>query len=259
MVIHPNKFSRFILIFWLQLIVITIQSQTVNISVKATLPSVLNESSGLETINRNNIWSHNDSGGEPKLYNFDSTGTLLRTLKILNVPNIDWEDLTRDSVGNFYIGDFGNNLNDRQDLKIYKIPAPSNITGDSVIPQEINFTYSNQFAFPPANPLKNFDMEAMIAFHDSLYLFSKDRSDPYSGYTKLYKLPKVPGTYVAELIDSFYTGPGPFISYSITSADISPDRSKLILLGYSKCWLFQILVGTISFQVLFNNLIFQEV
>lgn len=223
-------------------------SQTISIVEKASLPTILIQSSGIEVVNKNYIWSHNDSSGNPELYSFDSTGTLLRTLKILNATNIDWEDMAQDVSGNFYIGDFGNNTHNRQDLKIYIIPDPATILVDSVIPQVINYTYSDQFAFPPADSLKNFDAEAMIAFQDSLYIFSKDWSNPYSGYTKLYKLPSAPGPYVAELIDSFYTGPGPTIPYSITSADISPDNTRLILLGYNKCWLFTNFTGNDFFS-----------
>ncbi|MES2397803.1 MAG: T9SS type A sorting domain-containing protein [Bacteroidota bacterium] len=223
-------------------------SQTISIVEKAPLPVMLIQSSGIEVVNKNYIWSHNDSSGNPELYSFDSTGILLRTLKILNATNIDWEDMAQDALGNFYIGDFGNNTHNRQDLKIYIIPDPATILVDSVIPQVINYSYSDQFAFPPPDSLKNFDAEAMIAYQDSLYIFSKDWSNPYSGYTKLYKLPSAPGTYVAELIDSFYTGPGPTIPYSITSADISPDNTRLILLGYNKCWLFTNFTGNDFFS-----------
>lgn len=225
-----------------------VNAQSISLPVKATLPSVLDESSGLEVTDRNSIWSHNDSGNDPKLYNFDSTGTLLRTLTISNTSNIDWEDIAKDTAGNFYIGDIGNNNNDRQDLKIYIIPPPATIIGDSVNPQVINYTYSNQYSFPPADSLKNFDAESLIAFNDSLYIFSKDRSDPYSGYTKLYRLPNTAGTYVAQLVDSFYTGPGPQQVYSITSADISPNQSRLILLANNRCWIFSDFTGADFFS-----------
>ncbi len=248
MISHSIKLPKQAVLIVSQFIVMMSHSQTLSISVKASLPSILTESSGIEISNRNSIWSHNDGGGNCELYNFDSTGTMLRTLKILNSTNIDWEDLAKDAAGNFYIGDFGNNNNTRQDLKIYVIPNPENIIGDSIIPQVINYSYSDQYAFPPPNSIKNFDMEAMLAYGDSLYLFSKDWSSPYSGYTKLYKLPLIAGTYVAELIDSFYTGPGSPIVSSVTSADISSDNSKIILLGYNKCWLFSNFIGNDFFS-----------
>lgn len=225
-----------------------VKAQSVSLLVKATLPSVLDESSGLEATNKNSIWSHNDSSGDPKLYNFDSTGTLLRTLTILNTSNIDWEDIAKDTAGNFYIGDIGNNNNDRQDLKIYIIPSPTTIIDDTISPQVISYTYSDQYSFPPADSLKNFDAEALIAFNDSLYIFSKDRSDPYSGYTKLYRLPNTAGTYIAQLVDSFYTGPGPLQVYSITAAGISPNQSRVVLLGNNRCWIFSDFLGADFFS-----------
>ena len=94
-------------------------SQSLNESVINNLPSVLNESSGLERDDQGTFWSHNDSGGEPELYHFSESGTLLHTVKISNVENIDWEDITLASNGRMFIGDFGNNSNDREDLKIY--------------------------------------------------------------------------------------------------------------------------------------------
>lgn len=213
-------------------------SQTVTPLVKAILPSVLDESSGIEITNRNRIWSHNDSGGADELYEFDSTGVLIRTLNINNSNNHDWEDLAQDITGNFYIGDFGNNNNDRTNLKIYKINNLEQVVGSSVNAQSISFTYPDQHNFPPADALLNFDMEAMFWFNHSLYLFSKNRTNPYDGYTHLYKLPETPGTYTATLVDSFYLGSGPYFISSATAADISPDGNTVALLSCGHIYLF---------------------
>jgi sugar lactone lactonase YvrE len=43
----------------------------------------------------------------------------------LQNTNIDWEDITKDKDGNLYVGDFGNNDNERKDLCIYKIDKKS--------------------------------------------------------------------------------------------------------------------------------------
>lgn len=110
---------------------------------------------------------------EKIIYEIDSTCKLLRQVFIKNANSIDWEDITQDPSGNMYIGDFGNNNINRKDLTIYKIPNPSLIVEDTIIAESIHFTYLNQFDFPPANDQKNFDMEAMIWYRDSLHLFSK--------------------------------------------------------------------------------------
>ncbi|HLG40809.1 MAG TPA: T9SS type A sorting domain-containing protein [Chitinophagaceae bacterium] len=230
----------------------------INISIVTGLPSVISESSGLERTGTNCFWSHNDSGGQPELYNFDSSGTLLRTLLISNATNVDWEELTTDTAGNLYIGDFGNNNCNRQDLVIYKIINPDSVTGNSVTAEAIHFTYPDQYAFPPHPSLRNFDMESMITVNDSLYLFTKNQTSPCNGYTKVYRLPLDSGTYVAQLVDSFLIGVGSTDGYSITGARITRDYDTLLLISHERIWIFSGFTGTrffsgISMEYLFSG------
>ena len=77
------------------------------------LDNTIEETSGLLLINENLI-SHNDSGGENTLYEFDiSTGNISGAVNIDNSVNIDWEDIACDS-DYIYIGDFGNNNGNRR-------------------------------------------------------------------------------------------------------------------------------------------------
>lgn len=196
----------------------------------APLPSVLSESSGVECNGLNNIWTHNDSGDLPRIFQIDTLGNLLRTLDFSEVVASDMEDMAQDSAGNYYLGDFGNNLNNRTDLRIYKIPNPDSVSGNTVTPQVIHFNFPDQLMFPPALEDQNFDCESMFHFRDSLYLFSKNRGT--SNYCKMYRLPDQPGNYTAQLIDSFDT------KKWITSADISPSGKSMVLLSYDRLWLF---------------------
>jgi hypothetical protein len=156
----------------------------------------------------------------------------MRTLLINNSVNHDWEDLTSDSA-NLYIGDFGNNNNLRQQLLVYKIRKVEARDSDHLIGQTIAFKYSDQKQFPPPPSNWNFDCEAFFQHNDSLYLFSKNVSNPNDGYTKMYRLPDQPGNYTAELIDSFY------LNEPNTSADISPDGKTVVLLTYFSLWVFK--------------------
>lgn len=219
-------------------------AQALPITNVATLAGGVAESSGLIRAHASgHWWTHNDSGGLPELYKLDSTGAVVRTVRVLGVPNVDWEELTADDSGYVYIGDFGNNSNNRQDLVIYKIPHPDLLVVDSVVPTEIHFSYADQQAFPPADSLLHYDMEAMVAWGDSLYLFSKNRTDPFDGYTRLHALPTQPGTYVTAALDSFYTGPGPMLNYWVCAAAVSPDREHLLLVSYTRGWLFSCFSG----------------
>jgi hypothetical protein len=212
-------------------------AQSIALRKVTTLPSIVQETSGIEISNPLCIWTHNDCGGEPELYKIDTFGTLIKTIVIKNAQNTDWEDMTSDGKS-YYIGDIGNNANSRKDLKIYKIPNPENIAGDNVEAEIISFSYSNQNQFPPDNAYKNFDAEALISFDSSLYIFSKNYTNPFTGYTYLYKIPAKPGQHLATLLDSFKTGIGYKEQWWVTAADMSPDAKKLVLLSSDKLFVF---------------------
>ncbi len=213
-----------------------------------SLPATLSETSGLETTAENSFWTINDSGWPAELYEIDSTGNLVRTITISNATNVDWEDLTSDNQGNLYLGDFGNNNHNRTNLTIYKIPNPHLVAGTDTSAEIIEFSYPDQSAFPPVDSFKNFDMEAFFWFQDSLYLFSKNWTVPFTGHTKMYRLPVTAGTYAASLIDSFFTGPGPSFQYWITGADITPDGEHVLLISHDRSWLFSCFEGADFFN-----------
>jgi hypothetical protein len=221
---------RIILILIMLIASKALSAQDVYPVIITTLPDTIHESSGIEVNSPNSIWTHNDSGDLPRIFEIDTLGNLLRILNLSNVAALDIEDMTQDTDGNYYIGDFGNNLNNRQDLRIYKIPNPDSLYGDSVQPQIINFNFPDQLLFPPDSTNLNFDCEAMFHFNDSLYLFSKNRG--ISTYCKMYRLPDQPGNYTAQLIDSFNT-----VTW-ITSADISPSGKSMVLMSNNRIWLF---------------------
>jgi hypothetical protein len=189
----------------------------------------ISESSGLEVGKNLTFWTNNDSGDDAVLYHIDSNAKILNTVFIKNCKAFDIEELAQDD--NFmYVGDFGNNKNARKELVIYKISLKDLYSKDTVIGEEIHFSYPDQTAFPPEKTMLNFDCEGFFAFNNSLYLFSKNRG--VSSYSKLYKLPTQKGTYKAALIDSFNTGSW------VTSADVSPDGKSVALMCGSHLNLF---------------------
>jgi len=203
----------------------TYSTVTLNPKLKYNLNTVINESSGLIWWKKL-FWTHDDSGGEPVIYGMNATSnTIQRTVVVKNATNVDWEDIAQDN-GFIYVGDFGNNANgNRTDLKIYKIAKTNVSAGDSVQAGVINFSYSDQTDFSPkGNNNTNFDCEALIAYGDSLYLFSKDWIDLK---TRLYKLPKKPGTYKAiKLAELDVQG-------LITGADVLATQRVIVLSGYN--------------------------
>jgi hypothetical protein len=236
MVLNQKNIMRIIyvvfILFYFQLVAC---SQTVRMI--TTLPSILSENSGMLVSNENAIWLHNDGGDSAKLYLIDTFGVVLKTILINNVTNLDWEDITYDNQGRVYIGEFGNNNNSRQDLKIYRIPHPDSISGNTVAAETIEYYYPEQTAFPPIDSEKKYDTEAVIHFQDSLYFFTKDRTSPHQGYTWLYQIPADTGTHAAILLDSFQTNQISYI-FEVTGAAMSPNEEQLALLGANTVWWF---------------------
>ncbi len=223
------------------------QTITVNLRIMARLPQVLIESSGIIASQQNKIWSHEDSGNLPELYCVDTTGQLLRTLVISNAQNVDWEDVATDAAGNVYICDAGNNDNNRKNLAIYRIPNPENISGNAVAAEIIRFVLSDQTQFPPPLSNRNFDIEALIWHNDTLFLFSKNRSTPLNGYSKMYKLPAQPGNMIAQLVDSVYLG-STIETARVTAADFHRQTGELILLTARKLVSFKNYPGSRFFS-----------
>lgn len=186
------------------------------------------ENSGLTTANRfGDLWTHSDGGNSSRLYQITRQGDLLRTVDLAPLTNIDWEDLTHDDEQRLYLGDFGNNQNKRRNLRIYRLSGPTLRHIDT-----IRFSYADQRAFPPRKKQRNFDCEAFYYSQDSLYLFTKNRSDQ-DLWVKQYVLPARPGRHVARLADSL------LLDSRITAADLSPDGRTVALLGRGRVYLLR--------------------
>ena len=204
-----------------------------------TIDAKLTEISGIEFDKRMNLWAINDGGDKPKLYQVNRDGNIDKTVTITNAKNIDWEDMTQDDFGHFFLGDFGNNENLRKWLTIYKIENPIDIKGNTTQAEIIKFNYPEHKSFPPKAEDKEFDVEAFIYYKKHLYLFTKNRTVPFNGITSLYKIGDHAANFDAEKISTFKTCTIAEKLCWITSAALSPSRKKLALLDSQRIWLFE--------------------
>ena len=185
------------------------------------LSSTIEETSGI-TKDGEAFWTLNDGGNSNEIFKIDSQGKIIHRVKATGSKNTDWEELTADST-HLFIGNFGNNVGTRKDLKIYGLSLDSLSAKRAKVQVEINFNYTDQKVFPGTYD-HNFDCEAMISYGDSLYLFSKSWKDEDC---MIYRLPKSQGSYGLSAIDRFDT------KGVITAAAISPKEDRLCLLGYN--------------------------
>lgn len=201
------------------------------------LPQQLKESSGIAHFQNEKVWILEDHGNEDVLYQINFDGKLLKELKVKNAKNEDWEDLTTDKSGNLYIADIGNNNNKRKDLVVYKVPNPEIEPGDKIDAEKIEFKYPEQKDFPPKKNNLLFDAEAIFHFKNHLYIVTKNRTVPFDGRTFIYKIPDTKGTYAAELVSEFVSCKEDY-NCQITSAALSPNGKKLVLLSYGFLWIY---------------------
>jgi hypothetical protein len=222
---------------------------TINCQLKfiARLPKSVEEISGM-VFTKKGFWVHNDSDNGPFIMRLNEKGIIQSVKKITNAANYDWEDIASDQRGNLYIGDIGNNFNNRRTLQVYKIADPSKSSEINSESEKIEFSYPDQHSFPPKEAQLIFDAEAMLYFNDSLFIFNKNRSSPFDGFVRMYKIPAKPGKYDAQLVDSVYLGGKSSINNWITGADISRDGKRVALLSSDKIWVFGDFKGSAFFK-----------
>lgn len=204
------------------------------LNVRGEFPSKLKEVSGL-AIDRKNIWVIEDSGNKEEIYRVNKSGKIIKSIKVNHAKNKDWEDLAMDKTGNLYIGDFGNNNNDREDLAIYKV-RKSELGKKEANAEKIEFSYPEQKEYPPKKDSLLFDTEGFFHWKDSLYIFTKNRTRPYSGESLIYRIPDDEGKYEAEFLGALFLCDNQD-SCSVTAADISSDGNTIALLGYGTIFL----------------------
>jgi hypothetical protein len=213
------------------------------------LPVELNESSGLIALD-SLFLSINDSGNKPVVYVFDQTGVLRHKCLLTNAVNVDWEALSLGENGKIYIGDIGNNRNSRQDLAIYQVDLIDVLTLSTAFAEKITFHYPDQLSFPPQKKDFNYDAEALICRGDSLFIYTKNRTEPYSGVVQVYGLSRAPGHQQARKYPSISLPNNFWFENSVT--DVCVNMNSLFALTYRYIYVFNllsppVLIDTIEF------------
>ena len=181
-----------------------------------SLSKKIDETSGLEIVDGQFI-THNDSGGDPKLYYLDKKGKIVFERTLEGVKNNDWEDITKDDQF-IYVANMGNNFDTRKNLSIVKTP----IDPSSNEAELIEFNYPEQVKFTTAYNQSQYDAEALITIDDYLIILTKNK---LKKITEIYALPKIAGKYEAKKIGSLNT------QSIITGGDYDPDTKLLALTG----------------------------
>lgn len=193
---------------------------TGKLDIVASIDNKIDEASALEIVKGSNLlWTIEDAGNKNHLFGLNYKGNIKKKIKITNAKNTDWEDLTSDTLGNIYIGDFGNNSKKRKNLTIYKVNIDT-LTTNTTTAKTISFTL-------PRN-LEPEDFESFFLLKNNFYIFSKNQKK-----NLLLKVPNKVGSHTAELITKFKLDGK---QTKVTSAAISPDKKTIALLNHDKLW-----------------------
>ena len=213
------------------------------------LPNQLNEISGIDDAFRSAYFSINDSGDGPFVYIMNEDGgSILHKMFVSGTDNIDWEDLSTD--GEFlYIGDIGNNRNQRRDLMVYRVPINYSWTfyynggklnhnlPDTVQAEFFVLNYPDQIMFPPEDSQMNFDSEALTYADGKLLILSKDRSKPYNGICKIYEADLSNNMLEVKLLQEIHLKGVSWLTGSVTGCDYL--NNKLYVLTYKRLYIFE--------------------
>lgn len=208
-----------------------------------SLRKEVRETSSLAVIN-NDIWTTNDSGDDPMLYQISEvTGDLVKSVSINQVENYDWESLAQNK-DHLYIFDCGNNKGDRPFRSVIKVAKTELVNTEdqsSLDPAGIlNFTMADTPKEPLTMFIHDFDCEAATVVNDQMWFFSKNWVDFQS---RLYSFPLASTNFnsVNNEINPQPLMPTQSLAVDglITAADFNQHNEYLVLLGYTNDLLFK--------------------
>ncbi|MFN8206529.1 MAG: hypothetical protein U0T82_03880 [Bacteroidales bacterium] len=188
------------------------------------LPDELQETSGLVWFD-SLLWTINYSGNEPLVFGFNpGDGHILRTARLMNATNEDWEELTIDDKY-LFVGDIGNNDGSRHNLCIYRVPL-QNLHRDGsfgVQSEKIEFSYASQENFT-YTPFKTpWDAESFLVYNDTVFVFTKDWVEEGSN---VFVFPSLPGLHLALQSNTLK------IEGLLTGASSDSKTGSVIFCGY---------------------------
>lgn len=202
------------------------------LKVEFTLPKKLKEVSGIAlSKDKKTIWVIEDRGNKNAVYGLNESGQMVAKVPVENSENTDWEDIISDPQGNIYIGDFGNNDNDRKDLAILKTDLKDITQTTTKVIQTTRFHYQGQTEFPPKKSNLLYDCEGFVEMDGNFYLFTKNRSKGFDGTFLVFKVPNREGDFEAKLIGTLKLQGG-YNDAAITSATINSTKDKIVLLTH---------------------------
>ena len=210
----------------------------------------INESSGLAASRRNPglLWTHNDSDDDPIVYCLDLQGRSCGAWKVTGAEAFDWEDVAagpgpRAGEPYLYVGDIGDNIDQRSEIVVYRIPEPTAGAGGAVP------TKASPAATAPAEALRlrypdgPHNAEALLVHPTTadVYVISKD-AQAARVYKAAAPLDASKATALTQ-VGTVRLGTAGRGLEQVTGGDISPDGRRVALSTYARGYELEVAAG----------------
>lgn len=213
----------------------------------------IDESSGIVASRRNPglFWTHNDSGDGPFVYAFDRAGRRRGTWRVEGVRARDWEDIAAGPGPEpgrtyLYVGDVGDNDENREFVVVYRFPEPEVTETDAASTSESPRQTAAAEAIRIKYPDGAHNCEALLVHPATGDLYVVTKTADAAG---VYKLSAPFDSSNVNTLARVATlrGPG-FFGALVTGADISADGRRVALCDYASGYELTLPEGSKNFD-----------
>ncbi|HEX5889804.1 MAG TPA: hypothetical protein VFY61_13940 [Pyrinomonadaceae bacterium] len=181
-------------------------------------------------------WTHNDSGGGPFIYAFNTRGNSLAVFRVTEASARDWEDI---SIGPgpqankpyLYIGDIGDNSGARADIVVYRVLEPDLKSANKGSTKARPLTTASAEAIRLKYPDGKYDAETLLVHPatGNLYILTKALFANPVVYEAT--APLTPGKTITMKRLGEVRIPS-ILGGAITGGSVSPDGRRVALCDY---------------------------
>jgi len=180
------------------------------------------------------FYVHNDSGDSARFFAVDDKGADLGSYEVEGATAVDWEDIARGPCADpskscVFLADMGDNAVARTDYVIYRVEEPATLAAGAhvVSGDALHFVY----------PDGSHNAEALLFDPKigALVIITKNANE--SG---IYAFAPPFDTGKTATVARLGTAQVPDILPLVTSADLSPDRSALLVRTYGSVWRYEV-------------------
>ena len=175
------------------------------------------------------LYTHEDSGNLNEIYMTNTKGDDLGKIILDGIPNRDWEDLAcgpgpESSRNYLYVGEIGDNNSVYPTITVYRFPEPELA---SVSPQTVVHILPDKLIFTYPKGAVNAESLMLDPLTKDLYIMTKQVAQS-NMFVARYPQSVISTTKLIQLAS--------FPFDLLTSADISPDGSEILVRTTGQIW-----------------------